>query len=328
MRMFIPGAGGKGPHIRAFQAVPGVREVAISDIYPWAYGNFVADRAFRLPLFADEAFLPAVRQLLEREAFDVCVPIHDGALAFFSEHRDAFADLPVRMAMNEAETVALCADKARTHQLFARLGLPDPELQTFAEFVDQPGLELPVFVKQRFIDMRGTRRQFFLRLEDGNDLAYARRKLEGVEDAYVVQPFLTGTEYNIDFFCDDGGEVLSIAPLKRLGMGASRGITRGEIVADTRFDEAVRTIARAVPFWGANQLQAYVDEEERVRYTEINARFSGSSIFVRAAGVDYFTAFVRLLRGEPIDLPHRPRPLSMSAREEPFFYDESPIQDV
>ena len=53
MKIFIPGAGAKVHHIQNFREIPGVDEVIISDIYPWAYGNFVADRTYQLPLFED-----------------------------------------------------------------------------------------------------------------------------------------------------------------------------------------------------------------------------------------------------------------------------------
>lgn len=53
--------------------------------------------------------------------------------------------------------------------------------------------------------------------------------------------------------------------------------------------------------WGADNAQAYVDRKGEVWFTEINGRFSGSSVLVREAGVDYFRYFVRLLRGEPVE---------------------------
>jgi hypothetical protein len=53
MRICIPAGGGKALHIRNLKEVPEVDRVIISEIDPWAYGNFVADASYILPRFDD-----------------------------------------------------------------------------------------------------------------------------------------------------------------------------------------------------------------------------------------------------------------------------------
>lgn len=80
----------------------------------------------------------------------------------------------------------------------------------------------------------------------------------------------------------------SIVPLERQGIGLSRGITRGEMFNISRFDSYIYQMAEKLKFWGANNVQTYMDENENLIFTEINGRFSGSSIFVKEAGVNFF----------------------------------------
>lgn len=327
MKILLPGAGGKVLHIRAFQEQPEVEAVLISEINPWAYGNFVADAAFRLPPFRDAGFLKAFRRLHRREGFDVVVPIHDASLHFFSERREEFEGGTLRVAINPAETIDMVSDKLATYEFFRATGTPTAKLCTFDRFRSERPFDLPVFLKPRFIEMRGTERQLYLKLEDEADVEYAARKVGACGDEYVVQEFLEGREINVDFFCDEESALKSWVAVERLAMGQSRGIRWGEIVIDKRFGPHLERIASGMRFWGANQAQAYLDEADRICFTEINGRFSGSSVFVKAAGVDYFARFLDLLHGRPIEIPEQPRSLTMSSWENPFFYDESPLRD-
>jgi carbamoylphosphate synthase large subunit len=188
--------------------------------------------------------------------------------------------------------------------------------------------EFPYFIKPRYIYIRGTERQLFMKLGDQADLDYALRKISGYEDSFVIQRFLDGTEINIDFFCDANGQVKSIVPLKRLAMGITRGITRGEIVLDNRFDKYVTAMAEKMKFFGANQTQAYVDDDDNVVFTEINGRFSGSSVFVKEAGVDYYHYFVELLLGKDIEIKEKPEYLHMTCWDKPFYYSKSVVKTI
>jgi len=306
MKLFIPGAGAKVNHILNFREIRGVDKVIISDIYPWAYGNFVADSAYQLPLFEDPDFFPQFEKLLEQEKFDVCLPLHDASLYLFYNNRERMEQYPFTLAMNEQRTCEVIVDKLATYEFFMTNGIPTARMHRLDLFIQLKTRQYPCFLKPRLIHMRGTAKQLYLKLEDDDDLEYVLKRIKGREDGYVVQEFLDGTEVNIDFFCDDLGVVKSIVPLERQGMGLNRGISRGKIRIDDRFTPYVLKIAEKLKFWGANQIQCYLDDHGNLAFTEINGRFSGSSVFVKEAGVNFFHYFVRLLRGEPIEIRETP----------------------
>ena len=176
--------------------------------------------------------------------------------------------------------------------------------------------------------MRGTQKQLYMKLEDSFDLDYILKKIQTNQDDYVVQDFISGREINIDFFCDANGEVKSIVPLERQGMGLSRGITRGEMFDDSRFDSYIYQMAEKLKFWGANNVQTYMDENENLTFTEINGRFSGSSIFVKEAGVNFFHYFIELLKGNPVEINEKPRYLRMASWEKPFFFTKTKAKSI
>ncbi len=326
MKLFIPGAGMKVSHILNFKEIPDVTKVIISDIYPWTYGTFVADASYILPRFDAPEFFKEFYAVYEKERFDVCIPMHDSCLYLFNKNRESLLKQPFKLAMNPKETVDLVSDKLMTYRFFVENDIPTAELYTIDDFMGLGTYSFPYYIKPRYIYLRGTERQVYMKIEDSYDMEYALRRIKGNEEEFVVQEFLSGTEINVDFFCDDSGRVKSIVPLKRLGMGISRGITQGEIIFDDSFDPYVLKITELVRFWGANQVQLYVSDDNTFKFVELNGRFSGSSIMVKEAGVNYFYYFVKLLRGEEIEIREKPRYLQMSCWEKPFFFDRSRIR--
>jgi carbamoylphosphate synthase large subunit len=326
MRLFLAGAGNKINHIRNFMEVPGVSRVIISDVYPWSYGAFVADAAYQTPPFSAPEFLDALDRIYRHDPFDVCIPIHDASLMLFSEMQKGTRRYPFTLAMNPSETVDVISDKVRTYEFCVSHDLPTLRLWTLHDFLALGQHSFPYYLKPRHINLRGTSRARFMTIEDARDLTYVSEKLRGREGDFVVQEYATGAEINADFFCDDQGTVKSVVAVKRLAMGASRGISRGEILFDTGLRPYVERIAAHLTLWGANQVQFFVDGGGQPKILEINGRFSGSSAFVKAAGVNYFAHFIKLLKGERIDIPEEPAPLTMTSWESPHFYRESALQ--
>ena len=325
MKVFIPGAGGKVQHLLNFKAVPEVSELVISDIYDWSYGNFVADRSYLLPKFEDPSFLDAVKGVHEIENFDVCIPLHDASLTLFSRNRSV---VPFDVALNGEEAIKLVADKIATATFFDSLGLRNSPIVSLSDYPIGEPLRSPQYVKPRHIHLRGTAKQFFMKVDDDCDLNYVREKLAGRESEFVIQEFIDGTEINIDFFCDENGEVRSAVPLKRLAMGSGRGISRGVIIDDPRFRTLVEKVAAKIELFGANQLQVFVTPDDDLVCLELNGRLSGSTVLLKAAGIDFFDNTIRLIQGRSLSFPETTPPLHMTTWERPMFYHDSPAIEL
>ncbi|MCC6356416.1 MAG: ATP-grasp domain-containing protein [Verrucomicrobiae bacterium] len=322
MKIYLPGAGAR--MIPPLKATHGVSEVIVSIDDPCAAGAFLADRAYLLPRFDGPGFAEGVMSIYGRERFDACLPVLDSALLFFARNRDRFRDQPFRIAMGDPGVVEMACDKLRLLRFLEGCGLRVPATQTFEEYLGAPARALPSFLKPRYPDDRDFGRAVYTRLEDAADVSHWATKLADRLGRYVVQPFLEGDEHNIDFFCDASGEIRSVVALRRIRGVPGAALSRGEIADAERFVRHVRAVAGAVQLWGANQLQAIVSPEGVIQFTELNVRLTGSCPLVRAAGMDFFAGTVRLLRGEPVSFPERPRPLRMTQWDHAHYFEESP----
>ncbi len=301
--------------IPSLKSLPEVREVVVSLHDEFAAGNFLADRAYRLPRFDHPGFLPGVSAIHDLEGFDVCIPVLDAALlAFTKPEADAFfGRFAVGMAPKAA--IRIATDKMEVYRLFTGCGLPTPDTWTLPEFLKMSRQPFPCFLKPRHAEVRDFGNGIYRRLDNPEDLHYWSRKLGPLVKDHVVQPLLTGREINVNFFCDADGEVRSIVPIARLAGEPGYAMSRGMILEDGRFDSYVLKLAKSVRLWGSNEIQVMVAQDGTTHFTEINVRLNGGSHFLQAAGVDHFANLLRLIRGEPVDFPRKPRLLKMTSWE-------------
>jgi len=323
MKLFLPGAGAR--LIPALKSVAGVRDIIVSTNDPFSPGAFLADRSYLLPRFDQPEFIEAVLSIHDQERFDACLPVLDSALLFFARNGERFAGRRFRIAMSDPSVVEIACDKVQLVQYFKLWGLPVPETRTFDDYLAGPSRPLPCFLKPRYPSDRDFGDAIYTALTEDIDVGYWAEKLAGRLDRYVIQPLLDGDEVNIHFFCDELGEPRSIVALRRLAGRPGDAMSRGEIIDATPFAWAVRAVCGAVRLWGANELQAFVGGGGPTWFTELNVRLNGSSPFVKAAGADPFENTVRLLRGQPVSFPTRPRPLSMTQWEHSHFFERSPV---
>jgi hypothetical protein len=327
MRVFLPGAGAQPVHVRSFKAQSQVERVIISELDREARGVFEADASYELPPFSSPDFAAAVLELSRVDPFDLCLPLHDTVLLALSDNREALSEGGFRLLLNPAETITVARDKLKVSSFFKQVGMGYVPTWTVTDFLAASKPQFPCFVRPRFIDMRAVSgRKIMMRLDYASSLPYLAELMAGQEDDYVVQPFMDGPEVNLDFFCDEQGELLSLVALERSAAGRNLSIFAGRILDKEPYLPWIEKIAKTLKFIGPNQVQCRLTEDGLVG-TDLNVRFSGSTVFGRAAGVDYFKGAIELVKGAT-PVFREPEKLHMNSWEEPFFFGESPSRQL
>lgn len=324
MKILLPGAGNKIIHIMNFKELKEVEKVIITDIYPWTYGGIIADSAYIVPRFNHPDFLKSIFDIYKKEKFDYIFPIHDFSLYIFSKNREYLSKMPYNVIMNDKDVVDLVSDKLETYKFFSKNKIKTPNTYIFNNFInDDIKYKFPYYIKPRYINMRGTSQQFFMKIEDLNDLKYVMNKIRLNRDKYIIQKYISGYEVNVDFFCDIYGKLQSVVSLYRQDMTKGRGISRGEIFFDNKINKIIERLSKKIKFIGPNQVQLYITEGDEYILTEINGRFSGSTILLKEAGVNYFYYFIKMIIGEKIIIREQPKKIKMNTWDVPFFYTKS-----
>jgi carbamoyl-phosphate synthase large subunit len=278
--------------VQAFQRAVRARRmpgrVIVTDVNPLSPAVHVADRAYRVPLSTDPAYVPELLTICEAEGIRLVVPTIDDELAAVGEARAAFARAGSMLACSPPATSRLCDDKYATCRWLEAAGVPSARSWRPDELPsDRP---MPLFVKPRV--GRGGVGAFAVHTR--RELAFF---LDYVSDP-VVQEYLDGPEYTIDVLCDGTGRPLSIVPRERAVIRAGV-IDRGRTVRDGRLMDLAGAVCHALRFSGPLNIQCRMRHGAPVVF-EINPRFSGGIALTMAAGADLPAMLVGLAAGERV----------------------------
>ena len=262
-------------------------EIYGADITDSAPALMFCDHAVLAPRIRDASYIPFLQQFCMKNEIDALIPTIDTDLLILAQNRDAFGN--TRIIISKPEKIALCRDKRFTADYFHSVGLKSP--QPVDEWMKYDG-GYPAFIKPK----DGSSSIFAYRVENEKELeSFA----EQVPD-YIIQPYIAGTEYTVDIFCDFDGNPVYITPRIRLAVRAGE-VLKTKIVQDQKIIDEMKLLIR--DYKPCGQITVQMIREDSTGddyYIEINPRFGGGAPLSIKAGADSAEALLRLLNGEKL----------------------------
>jgi protein-tyrosine-phosphatase/predicted ATP-grasp superfamily ATP-dependent carboligase len=260
-------------------------------------------RAHNLPPYFGpvDAWLPALRDLMQQEAFDLVLPCHDQMVIPLQRHRAELEPFG-RICLISDEAFDVLFDKFKTTQLARSLGISVPREM----LVTQPDqnaevralFDLPVVIKQRssfdFADLTTVRS-----VHKAYDWRNVDQSLAGVTSCapVIVQENVLGTGVGVELLMKNG-EVLLAFQHERVHEpphGGGSSYRKSVPLSPELLDAAVRLL-RALNYTGVAMAEFKVDRGTgRWVLLEVNARFWGSLPLAVAAGANFPLALFHLL---------------------------------
>ena len=255
-----------------------------ADVSDSAPALYFCDKTVIVPRIRDESYIPFLIDVCARERIDALIPTIDTDLLLLAKNRDRFGETKVFIAA--PDKVALCRDKRLTADFFHSVGLSSPVPTDDVERYDGG---YPAFIKPR----DGSSSIFAYKAEDEESL---RSLCMQVPD-YIIQPFIEGTEYTVDAFCDLDGRPLLITPRIRLAVRSGE-VLKTEIAQDDQIIAEMHRLLTDFRPRGQITVQLIRDGHGEDWYIEINPRFGGGAPLSIKAGADSAEMLLRVVAGE------------------------------
>lgn len=260
-----------------------------ADITDSAPALFYCDRTIIVPRISSSEYIPALLQICEKEKIDLLIPTIDTDLLILAQNRERFESVGTRVLISTPDRIALCRDKRLTAKYFQSVGLESP---TPVDDVAGYTGGFPAFIKPK----DGSSSIFAYKVKNEQELAaYAAQVPE-----YIIQPFIDGTEYTVDIFCDFDGNPIYITPRIRLAVRAGE-VLKTQIVQDQQIISEMQRLIRDYKPCGPITVQLIRQRDTGINYyIEINPRFGGGAPLSIKAGADSAEAVLRILDGEQL----------------------------
>lgn len=262
-------------------------EIYGADITDSAPALMFCDHTVIVPRIREAEYLPALQNVCAEHQIDALIPTIDTDLLLLSQNTGTFGH--TRVLISKPEKVAVCRDKRFTADYFRSLGLKSPlPVDDWAKYDGG----YPAFIKPK----DGSSSIFAYRVENQKELeSFAKQ----VPD-YIVQPFIFGTEYTVDIFCDFDGNPIFITPRIRMAVRAGE-VLKTKISQDPKIIAEMKKLVQDYRPCGQITVQLIrqnITEDDY--YIEINPRFGGGAPLTIKAGADSAEALLRLLNGEKL----------------------------
>ncbi len=234
-------------------------------------------------------YIDEIKGICEREKIDAVIPTIDTDLLLLANNKEKIESVGTKVFISAPDKIALCRDKRFTADYFIKCGLKSP---VPVDNVDDYNSGYPCFIKPK----DGSSSINAYKVENHDDLiAYSRQ----VED-YIIQRFISGTEYTVDIFCDFDGNPIYITPRERVAVRGGE-VLKTKIFQDDKIIEECRALIKDYKPCGALTVQLIRETQTGDDYyIEINPRFGGGAPLSMKAGANSAEALLKLLCGEKV----------------------------
>jgi carbamoyl-phosphate synthase large subunit len=253
-------------------------DVIAADMSPLSAAMQSADRSFVVPPCDEEAFIPEVLEICERNRVRLLVPTIDTELPYYAAACERFAVIGTTLAVSAPQVIAIARDKALANCWLRRNGFPVPrQTQLDAVRRDPAAWPLPLVAKPR----TGSASAGLLVATQ-----HAQLDLIGTPSDYVIEEKLTGVEYTIDVLADFDGRCRCAVPRRRIEVRGGE-VAKGQTCRMPGLEALACNICEALPgAYGVLNIQV-IDGADGPAVVEINPRFGGGFPLTWQAGGKY-----------------------------------------
>lgn len=292
MKILFTSVGRRVELIQAFKAAAEKLNVNLeiwgADISNTAPAMFFCDKQVIVPRIRDAAYIPELIKVCKENKIDALIPTIDTDLRILSDNADNFGD--TKVVVSSPDKIAVCRDKRLIADYFNSVGLKSPKPVDNYKLYNGP---FPAFIKPK----DGSSSIFAYKVNSADELeTYAKQ----VPD-YIIQPFISGTEYTVDALCDFDGNPIFVTPRVRVA------VRSGEVLkTQISLDETIisETLALLKQYKPCGQITIQLIREKSTGddyFIEINPRFGGGAPLSIKAGADSAEMMIRIIAGEKLD---------------------------
>ncbi|MCR4694122.1 MAG: ATP-grasp domain-containing protein [Pseudobutyrivibrio sp.] len=229
------------------------------------------------------------------------------------------------LVCNSPEATKKSTNKNAMRNAFAEGGDPSPKSIHVYDASDLCGvtLEYPVIVKP--LDRSGSRGITKVETPDGLHNAIEEAKAQGFDKSAMVEEYIRGTEYSVEFISQAGNHHF-LALTRKYTTGAPHFIEVGHLepapVSNEALEKVKKVVAHALDTLGiengASHSELKIDENGNIKIVEIGGRMGGdmigSHLVYYSTGIDFVKNVILVAIGQDIDLEQKIQPSNVAVR--------------
>lgn len=225
----------------------------------------ISDGAFKVGYFADENYMPYLKQICIENNISIIVPTLDPELEILAKHKADFLESGIHILVSDYPLIKICRDKRNMNKFFIQKGFEIPKA------IEKTNPSFPVFIKP--IDGSSSKDLHLITHPDQLSKDLVQR------DNLIWMEYLPKEEFDeftVDMYYNKDSKLKCIVPRVRLavrGGETNKGITNKDKFLIEYISSRLQKIEGAK---GCLTLQVFKSKlTNKVYGIEINPRFGG-----------------------------------------------------
>lgn len=262
-------------------------KIVVTDNSQVAPAMAFADKAYRVPLIHDPAYIPLILDICRKEKIQAVTTLIDPEIMILAQHRKEFEALGVTVLAPYEETAELCFNKYEMYQFLVKNQIDTAKTYgTYGDFLkacEAGEIALPVFVKPRTgSGSVGARKVETLEL---------LKQVTDEDESLIIQEFMKGKDLDADVYVDTISHQPVAMFAKRKLSTTIGGANKTISFRDKELFAFIKKILSLMRFSGPLDMDFFY-QDGKYYLSEINPRFGGAYLHAYGAGVD----FVKLIQ--------------------------------
>jgi len=252
----------------------------------------LCDKSFKVKPTTHPEYIRQLFSIVKKNKVRLLIPTVDLDLKILAKNKQKFSKLGCHVLVSTPEVVDICQDKRKTYRFLTKNGFDTPLTMSIQTALSKNNLKWPCFLKPwDGYASRGT-----AVVNNRKELSFFVKKVPNA----ICQEFVKGTEYTCDVYVDFNMKARCVVPRKRIEVRAGE-VSKGQIVKNNRImTEAARLVEILGAGPGVITLQLFLNDDDKVKFIEINPRFGGGAPLSIKAGANFPKWLLQELSGKNI----------------------------
>lgn len=242
----------------------------------WSPACYISDKFYKVPKLNSNKYKDALLQICKKEKIGLIIPTIDTELPIISSLKCDLEKYQIYSVISGSDCLSTFEDKYKSFHFFTKNEIETPQTWLLSEYLkNNDGIKEKIYAKPK----KGSCSSGIVITSNIEEL----RNLD--KDNYIVQEKVNGSEYTINCFVNELGELVTAIPHKRIK------IRSGEVCfAQTQYipeleEIALKIVSSCQSLLGPFCFQAIKDNKSRsYKVLELNPRFGGGYPIADKAG--------------------------------------------
>lgn len=286
------------------------------DVNCYSAAFHFCDKKEICPRLDDPDFTNFLKIICTKHNIKLIIPTRDADALFFSKNKTEFEDeLNLKIMVSDFESVEICNDKYKFYEFLSQNNLPT--IKSWK--IINSEIEFPCVIK----DNEGAAAKNFYIINSKEELI----KKYNLIKKPIIQEYIQGTEYTVDYFADfDANPVIAVPRIRLLvEAGESKvGITKKDDLIIKKTEE----LGKKLKLKGHNIVQFFKLEDGSIKFIEVNPRYGGASNLCFASGAHTPTLLLRLINNRYLGNTYFKENYVMLRYSEDVFIENDKIDNI